>query len=249
MRPLAAGVLDNEPLGADAFLMRLHAPEAARDCRPGQFLHVRCAPAGGHDPLLRRAIWVMRAEDDTLWLRYRVVGRGTAFLSRLRAGDVLDALGPIGKPFQLQTGARHLLLVGHDVDVAPLVMLADVAVARELEVALVAGFERGGSAVPARLVGAAAEYRIATGDGSLGHHGAVAELAGELLPWADAVFVSGAVEGLAPLLRGSSKPCQVALSGWRGCATGVCLECVVHTRQGNKRACRDGPVFEWNELR
>jgi dihydroorotate dehydrogenase electron transfer subunit len=242
-------VLDNEPLGADAFLMRLHAPEAARDSRPGQFLHLRCSPAGGHDPLLRRAMWVMRAEGDTLWLRYRVVGRGTAFLSRLRAGDVVDAIGPIGQPFQLPTGARHLLLLGRDVDVAPLVMLADLALERELEVALVAGFERGESALPAHLVGAAAEYRIATDDGSLGHHGPVADLAGELLSWADAVFVAGAVESLAPLLRGVGKPCQVARSGWHGCATGVCLECVVHTRQGNRRACRDGPVFEWNELK
>ena len=249
MRALAASVLQNEPLGADAWLMRLHAPDAARDCRPGQFLHVRCAPPGGVDPLLRRPFWVMRADGDALWLRYRVAGPGTRHLARLRAGDALDALGPLGRPFQLPAAARHLLLVGRGVDVAPLVMLADAALARELEVALVAGFESGEQPLPAALVAAAAEYRVATDDGSLGHHGAAADLAAELLPWADAVFVGGSVDGLTRLLQGTSKPVQVALGGWGGCATGVCLECVVHTRQGNKRACRDGPVFEWSELR
>jgi dihydroorotate dehydrogenase electron transfer subunit len=249
VRSLAASVLENEPLGADVFVMRLRAPEGARDCRPGQFLHVRCTPPGGHDPLLGRAFWVMRADDESLWLRYRVVGPGTRFLSRLRAGDELKALGPLGQAFQLPAGARHLLLVGRDLDVAPLVMLADLALAREIEVALVAGFDEAASVLPADLVGAAAEYRVATADGSLGHHGAVAELAGELMPWADALFVAGPVDGLSAIVRGTSKPVQVALGGWRGCATGVCLECVVHTWRGNKRACRDGPVFEWSELR
>jgi dihydroorotate dehydrogenase electron transfer subunit len=248
VRPLAASVLANESLGADLYLLKLHTP-AARDCQPGQFLHVRCSPAGGRDPLLRRAFWALRVDGDELWLRYGVVGPGTTFMSRLRPGDVVDALGPLGRPFALPAGARHLLLVGRGTDVAPLVMLADRAAARELEVALVAGFESRQRALPAELVAPAAEYRVATDDGSLGYHGPVSALAAELVQWADAVFVAGAPESLRPLLGGAAKPVQVALGGWNGCATGVCLECVVHTIHGSRRACRDGPVFAWSALR
>jgi dihydroorotate dehydrogenase electron transfer subunit len=248
VRPIAASVLANEPLGADVYLLKLHTP-AARDCQPGQFLHLRCAPTGGRDSLLRRAFWALRVDGDDLWLRYHVVGPGTSFMSRLRGGDTVDALGPLGRPFALPAGARHLLLVGRAADVAPLVMLADLAAARELEVALVAGFDSRERALPAELIAPAAEYRVATDDGSLGHHGPVSTLAAELLPWADAVFVSGAAESLRPLLVGSGKPIQVALGGWNGCGTGVCLECVVHTSHGSRRACRDGPVFAWSVLR
>jgi dihydroorotate dehydrogenase electron transfer subunit len=33
-----------------------------------------------------------------------------------------------------------------------------------------------------------------------------------------------------------------------GCAMGVCLGCVVETKHGLKRVCRDGPVFGLREM-
>ena len=46
----------------------------------------------------------------------------------------------------------------------------------------------------------------------------------------------------------SRKPVQLAMEQHMGCAMGVCLGCVVMTRKGYQRVCRDGPVFSADEM-
>jgi dihydroorotate dehydrogenase electron transfer subunit len=52
--------------------------------------------------------------------------------------------------------------------------------------------------------------------------------------------------------------CQVSFESQMGCGVGVCLGCVIRTKEkdgisGYRRVCRDGPVFDartvlWDEL-
>jgi dihydroorotate dehydrogenase electron transfer subunit len=247
-----ARVVANEPVGEGLYMMRAAAPEAAREARAGQFLHVRCVRPGGYDPLLRRPISIYRIEDGQLWMYYDVVGRGTEFLAGLREGDRLDCLGPLGQPFKVPSAAHHLLMVGGGIGLAPLVALAEEAFARELSVTILAGFRSGARALPPRLLPPQAEYVVATEDGAIGYRGYVTDLVPEYLGWADALFACGPtrmLESLQRVTRETTKPIQVSLEERMGCAMGVCLSCVLHTRQGLKRVCRDGPVFELADLR
>jgi dihydroorotate dehydrogenase electron transfer subunit len=41
---------------------------------------------------------------------------------------------------------------------------------------------------------------------------------------------------------------QVSLERRMACGTGVCLVCSCRGRNGNKRVCRDGPVFDAAEV-
>ncbi len=252
MRLFEGLVLANERAGEGLLMMRVRAPEAAREARAGQFLHVRCARPDGYDPLLRRPISIYRAADDELWLYFDVVGRGTAFLASLREGDRLDCLGPLGQPFRIPPNADNLLMVGGGIGLAPLAALADEALARELNVTILAGFRSGARALPGGFVPPAAEYVVATEDGAIGHAGYVTDLVPSYLGWADAVFACGPTRMLESLRRataGTTKPVQVSLEERMGCAMGVCLSCVLHTDRGLKRVCRDGPVFDLAELR
>jgi dihydroorotate dehydrogenase electron transfer subunit len=245
-------VVANERAGEGLLMMRVRAPEAAREARAGQFLHVRCASPGGYDPLLRRPISIYRAVADELWLYYDVVGRGTAFMASLREGDRLDCLGPLGQPFRVPPTARHLLMVGGGIGLAPLVALTEEALARELDVTILAGFRSGARALPSSFVPPAADYVVATEDGAIGHSGYVTDLVPDCLDWADAVFACGPtrmLESLRRVVAGTTKPVQVSLEERMGCAMGVCLSCVLHTDRGLKRICRDGPVFDLAELR
>jgi dihydroorotate dehydrogenase electron transfer subunit len=252
VRLFEARVVANDPAGEGLYMMRVEAPEPAREARAGQFLHVRCVRPGGYDPLLRRPISIYRIDDDQLWMYYDVIGRGTEFLAGLREGDLLDCLGPLGQPFRIPSAARHLLMVGGGIGLAPLVALTDEASARDLNVTILAGFRSGARALPAHLVPPQAEYVVATEDGVIGHRGYVTELVPRYLGWADALFACGPtrmLQSLQSVTRDTTKPIQVSLEERMGCAMGVCLSCVLHTRQGLKRVCRDGPVFDLADLR
>ena len=114
------------PCGDRAVLLRLSAPGAMPECVPGQFVQVRVD--GSKDTFLRRPISIHWADSAAgeLWLLVQLVGEGTRALSRLRAGDSLNVVMPLGNGFSgldaLRAAAAEPrpLLVGGGVGVAPL---------------------------------------------------------------------------------------------------------------------------------
>lgn len=258
MKQLIAPIVSNVEVAQNTYLLRLRAPEIAAHAGPGQFVHVRCAPVGtalspSWDPLLRRPLSVLRTrrEAGEFEVLYDVVGRGTTILSGARPGESLDVLGPLGRPFEVKARTRHLLLVGGGVGVVPLVALAEQALAGQRLVTLIAGFRTAAKVLPSGLLPPELEYVVATDDGSAGRPGLVTEAVGEYLSWADQLFACGPLSMLKALARlplPRSLPVQVSLEERMGCAMGVCLGCVVQTRRGLQRVCRDGPVFDLREL-
>ncbi len=258
MRQTLAAVSENREVAQGTYLMRLLAPEIATPARPGQFVHVRCAPVGAAgalawDPLLRRPLSILRTrrESGELEILYDVVGRGTDLLSRTHVGDSLDLLGPLGRPFELRGPTRQALLVGGGIGIVPLVALAEEALARDVSATLVCGFRTAAKVFPAELLPPEVEYVVTTDDGTAGRPGLVTAALGEYLPWADQLCACGPLpmlEALARLPLPRRLPVQVSLEQHMGCAMGVCLGCVVPTRQGLQRVCRDGPTFDLRDL-
>ncbi|HIP53338.1 MAG TPA: dihydroorotate dehydrogenase electron transfer subunit [Chromatiales bacterium] len=118
-----AAILHHQAFEGDQFVLRLHAPECARNAQPGSFVHLQC------DPLLpmRRPISIMRALPDqgVIELLYKVVGRGTALLSERKEGETLSLIGPIGRPFEPRAERPRPLLIGGGVGMPPMIFLAD----------------------------------------------------------------------------------------------------------------------------
>jgi dihydroorotate dehydrogenase electron transfer subunit len=196
---------------------------------------------------------IYRTEGPVLKIMVRDVGEGSAWLARREAGDVLDCLGPLGRGFRLNSQARNLLLVGGGYGVAPLVGLAERAVARGANVTLAVGAARSEHIFPPALIPEEVEYLVATDDGSAGFRGYVTELLPERLAWADAVFACGPLAMMAALARiirehAPHKPAQVAMEERMGCAMGVCLGCCVETTRGRLRVCTEGPVFDIRQI-
>jgi dihydroorotate dehydrogenase electron transfer subunit len=257
LKQAIASIIANDPIADGVFVLRLEEPEQARDVRAGQFVHVRCVAPGTQlsDPLLRRPLSVLRTganprndlPTNQYEIVYDVVGRGTRLLANLRVGDFADVLGPLGRPFSIEKATSRLLLVGGGVGIVPLVALAEDALRRGIAVTLLAGFRTSGKVFPAKRVPAAVEYVVSTNDGTVGQRGVVTDIARGYLDWTDQICACGPV----PMLRAVAKlgvagrfPVQIAMEEHMGCAMGVCLGCVVPTRRGNQRVCRDGPVFD-----
>jgi NAD(P)H-flavin reductase len=216
---------------------------------PGQFAMLAAAErwGGGTDerPFLPRAFSIARHHvDGTLDFVLEAVGPGTERLGELGAGDALWLLGPLGRGFAPPRDGRRPVLVGGGVGIAPLMIWQD-AMGGAGEVLL--GFRDAAHAEGASLLRGA---RVATDDGSVGHHGLVTELLAGALEGAE-VYACGPppmLEAVRALCAEHDVPAQLALESGMACGFGACFGCVVPTREGYVRLCVDGPVLDARSL-
>lgn len=268
MRVGFARVVESARLYGDTYVTWFEGDGLARGAVPGQFLMLRCAEAAdgapAHDPLLPRALSYHRLRPGPsghqFALLYEVAGRGTAWLAARRPGDLVFGWGPLGRGFSTRTAASNLLLVAGGIGVAPLVWLAEEAVARGKSVTLIDGARDAAGVFPAELLPPEVEVVVTTQDGSLGRRGLVTDVFLDYYAWADAVYACGPnamFAALAELLRTHEgggrarrrRPVQALLESPMACGTGVCYGCAVFDRRGEPRlVCKDGPRFELGEV-
>ena len=218
---------------------------------PGQFYMLTAAErwGGGADerPFLPRAFSVLRAHDAKLQFLLEDVGPGTNRLAELQPGDGLHILGPLGNGFTRPRQGRRPILVGGGVGIAPLAILADQIGASALTLL---GFRDAHHAEGARLIPNA---RVATDDGSHGHHGLVTNLLNAEVgcdPRAE-IYACGPppmLEAVRQIATDLSIPAQLAMEAGMACGYGACFGCVVPTKHGYVRLCVDGPVIEADDL-
>src|ERR1035441_7450506 len=90
-------IIANERDTDSYFRLVLRAPQIAPLIQPGQFAHVRILPL--REALLRRPFSIFQVEDGTFSILYKTIGRGTEVLSRMRPGDALSVIAPLGHGF------------------------------------------------------------------------------------------------------------------------------------------------------
>jgi NAD(P)H-flavin reductase len=220
----------------------------------GQFYMLTAAERWGggeaERPFLPRAFSVLRAgggPDNSAELQFMIedVGPGTRRLCELRAGDGLSLVGPLGIGFTAPREGRRPVLVGGGVGIAPLAIWADQLGAGQPGAVLL-GFRDAAHAPGAELIAGA---RVATDDGSVGHHGLVTDL---LEAECDRdprleVYACGPppmLEAVRGLCAERDVPAQLALESGMACGFGACFGCVVPTVDGYIRICVDGPVVD-----
>jgi dihydroorotate dehydrogenase electron transfer subunit len=183
-----------------------------------------------------------------------VLGRGTRELSARGAGDVMDAIGPLGTGWRVPDGAAHALLVAGGLGAAPLGMLCEELAARGVAVSVAQGAPTAERLVARDLFASVARrVEVATDDGSAGERGFVTVVSERLLAAdrPDVVYVCGPevmARAVARQAEAAGVACQVSLERLMACGVGACLSCVVTTVTGRKRACVDGPVFDAGEV-
>jgi len=215
---------------------------------PGQFAMLACVErwGAGEDerPYLPRAFSYARFGDGEAQFLLEDVGPGTHRLCELRAGEQLWLTGPLGVGFSSPSQSRRAILVGGGVGIAPLAMLHDKL---DEPSTVLFGFRDRVHAEGEQLIDRA---RVATDDGSVGHHGLVTDLLLEELERDARAEVYAC--GPAPMLEATramcvaqNVPAQLALESGMACGFGACFGCVVPTRAGDYlRVCVDGPVID-----
>ena len=201
MRLVSAELVESREILPGQWLQAFHAPQLATGSRAGQFIHVRTGDYSGF--VLRRPFSINTADAATgiVTIHFRTVGRGTEWFTRLRPGDPIDMLGPLGRPFEVDSRSRHLLLVAGGLGMAGVRMLADEAIRDGRQVVLLFGAASAREVYPSSLLPDEVEYVVATDDGSMGHHGFVTDLVAGYEGWADQAFACGPGGMLAALAR------------------------------------------------
>lgn len=258
MRRLKVPVKKIEKIRHDVFRLVFSSPWLASSARPGNFLHVHTAPS----LTLRRPFSVHLVQGNDIHILFRIRGKGTLFLSALKKGDVLDLIGPLGNGFNLKDAGRydHIYLVAGGIGVAPLVFLGQEiagrlpAKQRGRVSAIIGAPSRNELLGKSDFIRCGIKVINTTEDGSCGRKGmSVDALSRELQKSAgrgkrikiyacgpEAMFKAIA-ETVAPY---DNITCQVSYEQFMGCGIGVCLGCAIETKNGYKRVCKDGPVFD-----
>jgi len=259
MKVTTGRIVSTERVFGSTYLTWFQAPALVPGASPGRFLMLRLLD--GSDPLLPRPMSYHRVgSSGEVAILYQARGRVTSMLPEQPAGTEALLWGPLGRGFYVRPGSQNVLLVAGGMGVAPLVWLAEVAVAKGKNVTFVIGARNASMLPPSELLppqamptGRQVEIIVATEDGSAGRKGTASEAFEECLSWADQVFACGPhamYESMASVVRRlrDRTPTQVLLETPMACGMGLCYGCAVETRRGVRQVCHDGPRFELRDV-
>ena len=254
----------------DIFLLSFDSVYLSKNSCPGQFLHIKIIKT-----ILRRPFSVHCVKGKTVFILFRIRGRGTKILSEYKPGDRLNIIGPLGKGFRVSPqsivhspqGERDIIVAG-GLGVAPLLFLAQKLTTVN------SPYPNGHKqSIVHRLVLLGANtkkeilceqefknmgYRviIATEDGSKGYKGTAVGLLKKLTTNDYRLTTNIYACGPEAMFKGIKKVigknkninCQVSFEQFMGCGLGICCGCAIETKAGYKKVCKDGPVFDLKDI-
>jgi len=201
-------------------------------------------------------------EDESLAFLVERRGRGTEELVSMGENEAAMLLGPLGNSFAGEIEKRFpvggaakikkIALVSGGSGIAPLLFFSSQNAERNpagrFEIDFYAGFRDKVSspqflrdAVP----GAGRVIFAFENGGNAGNRGLVTDFFSP--EGYDAVLSCGPLPMLqkaAAMCAGRRVPCFVSIEKKMACGAGACLGCTVKTKTGNRRCCKDGPVFD-----
>jgi dihydroorotate dehydrogenase electron transfer subunit len=273
-----AEILLNQEIVPDHFKMVLALADFKDTITPGQFFHVRAGSDYDPLLRRPISVHRLGSKPNIVELLYKVVGKGTHLMSRRSKGTYLDLIGPLGNGFKIPKTQSNFILVAGGMGVAPLVALADqLARFRKRSITVILGAKTKGSITCKReLQDLGAKLIIITEDGSEGEKGLASHVLEGVIEEFDlrkkaseytskdtahitigdyhpevGLYVCGPIgmlREIAKIARQYRIQTQASLEERMGCGLGACLGCVIKTKQGYKRVCKDGPVFGLEEI-
>ena len=248
-------VVSQEQLADGIFSMWIQT-EAAKTARPGQFISMY---TNDGSKLLPRPISICEIDTETSKLRvvYRVTAEktGTEQFSKMKEGDTLPIIGPLGNGFPLEAGkGKRAFLIGGGIGVPPILELAKQL---DCEKQIIMGYRDADTFLKEQFEENGTVY-ISTEDGSVGTKGNVMDAIRENGLEADIIYACGPTPMLRAIKQYAEEQgieCYISLEERMACGIGACLACVCqskekdhHSNVNNKRICKDGPVFLSTEV-
>ncbi|MBN2572646.1 MAG: dihydroorotate dehydrogenase electron transfer subunit [Ignavibacteriales bacterium] len=242
-------VESNERINSNVYLLKVTSPEIASQIGVGQFCNIKVSDTDY--PLLRRPLSICDVEDDKLFFLYQVVGVGTEILSRKMKGDRLNILGPLGNGFNIQDDFETAIIVAGGIGIAPFPFLIKKIMNKNIITYV--GFKTKADIIDYGLK----NCKYSTDDGSLDFKGTCVDLLkseGKTLNSKCKIFACGPnsmLRNLKEFCSDKNITCEVSLESVMACGFGICQGCAVESKNDDnyKLVCKDGPVFNINEIK
>lgn len=221
-------VIENKYLKDDMYLMKV---EGKFEGKMGQFYMLR---AWDNYPLLSRPISICDIDENSITFLYKVFGEGTKILSKLEPNDTIKLEGPYGNGYEKVSG--KVALVGGGIGIAPLYLVAKNI--KDCDAYL--GF-RNESVLEDELKKVCKDVYVATNNKFVTDMLDVTKY--------DYILTCGPtpmMKKLVDMTKYTNTKIMVSLENHMACGVGACLVCTCKTKNGNKKTCKDGPVF-WGE--
>lgn len=232
-------IVSNEAIAERVYRMVLQGD--TQGMMPGQFVEI--AVPGRY---LRRPISVSDVEGDRLTIIYKTVGHGTAAMAQMQAGETLDILTCLGNGYDLSKTQDDVLLIGGGVGVPPLIYLAKRLRKQGRNVHVVIGFNTQSEVFAEKEFAAmGCTVEVCTMDGSYGLRGVVTDVIATPAPY---YFACGPLPMLRAVAEKIGTNGQMSMEERMGCGVGICVGCSIETKNGVMRVCKEGPVFNANEV-
>lgn len=256
-------VLDNKVVSYDSCTMEIAYPaELIDDICAGQFLQLKATD--DNSLLFKRPFGISFVDKDrtSVWIFYRVIGKNTKAMSKLKAGDTVSLIAPLGNGFDLEDEGL-CLIVGGGMGVAPLYQLAKELADKGREVHSFIGFKNKEEVVyESQLAKFSESVTVSTDDGSYGNQGFVTASVRDFIQQrkyqGKIIIYSCGPKPMLKSLHGAvadidNTVCYVSLEENMACGIGACIGCVIKTKKGSDdfkylRVCKEGPVFNAEEI-
>jgi len=245
-------VTENLRLHQNYCLLKLSAEETLPNMLPGQFVEVR---VDNPTTFLRRPISInyFDTKKNELWLLVQIVGDGTLAMSKLKQGDDVNIMLPLGNGFTIpQTGTGgELLLIGGGVGTAPMLYLGDYLKKAGFTPSFLLGARSKNDLLQIEYFERLGTVYTTTEDGSCGEKGYVTNHSVLKSKHFDRIYTCGPkpmMVAVAKMANEAAIECEVSLENTMACGLGACLCCVEKTTQGHVCVCTEGPVFNINKL-
>lgn len=254
-----ATVVKQKELVEGIYDLTLQTKDIAAAAKAGQFVSVY-----SNDPskLLPRPISLcgIDKEKGQIRLVYRVTGEGTGTeeFSKLKEGDSVKILGPLGNGFTVEEG-KTAFLIGGGIGVPPMLQLAkDINASGDVpKMQIIMGYRDENTFLLDEFKEQAESF-VSSDNGAVGTKGTVVDAIKANNLKADVIYACGPT----PMLRAlrdyadeNGMTCYISMEERMACGIGACLACVCKTKEkdhhsnvNNKRICKEGPVFNAKEV-
>lgn len=262
-------------LKKDVFLLKFTSPFIAQNAHPGMFIHVKIPQTILRRPL---SIHKVNGVHVFLLFRVRGKGTKVLSQCKQGDKlNILGPLGK-GFKYDRQRATSNLrILLAGGLGVAPLMFLAQelkkqTQDKKQKGVVLLGAKSKNELLCEAEFKNLGYKVYVATDDGSKGLKGSVIDLLKKLLtpypfpspqcsiqagpPMAEPLNADIYACGPEEMFKGifniiKNKPgfsAQVSFEQFMGCGLGICCGCTIETKDGYKKVCHDGPVFNLENI-
>lgn len=245
-------ILNTEQHDHENFSLSVAIPETVK---PGQFFNYLATDSGM--PLLRRPISVSGIHVDEITFTIKVVGKGTHYLSKLKVGDEISLIGPLGNGFDLTATKKRALLIGGGIGVAPIKGLGEALKSKDIIVDSIIGFRENPILVE-QFLQFSTQLTVVSEKNDSYKKGYVTQYLEQILDENeyDEIYACGPkmmLKAVTDLLNSKGKRAQLLMEEKMACGIGACLVCTCKLKEGAfgskmVRMCKEGPMFYSDEV-